>query len=152
MGDQHDAVGRIFGSPDSRARLQALRPDPEDFARFQQFMADEATMTGTKRFIGNQSSTADKLYEAADLSQVGEFVQHPIRASTRALAAALSRAGGMREKSGAEIARLLTDPSASLGAVERTRTSDALVRQLLRRGGAVSGGLAGGALGQTDGL
>jgi hypothetical protein len=129
--DGHDAVGKIFGAPGQRKRLQALFPDQASFDAFEKAMKDEARMTKTRREVTGGSATGRIAAEQDDAGALGDaaldYAGGGVKSVLFGLAKrATSKARGIGEKSADELSKMLFDASPE---VQRNVLAELIRRQ-----------------------
>ena len=120
--DGADAVKRIFGNPNIRAKLRAAFPDDASFKQFAKTMQAEAQMFRTRGAVLQGSPTAPRIENIRDLGpdMLGDAVDIAASAATGNTMGLLTRAGKaiasrtgqrVRESTANELAKTLFMPS-----------------------------------------
>jgi hypothetical protein len=121
--DGADAVKRIFGNPNIRAKLAAAFPDEASFKEFAKTMQAEAQMFATRGAVLQGSRTAPLSENIRDLGSnaFGDAVDIAASAATGNTTGLLTKAGKaiasltgqrVRESTANELARTMFTPSA----------------------------------------
>lgn len=157
--DGADAVKRIFGNPNIRAKLRAAFPDEASFKEFAKTMQAEAQMFATRGAVLQGSRTTPLAENVRDLgpNMLGDAVDMAASAAsgntmgllTRAGKAIASRTGQrVRESTANELAKTLFTPSAlAREDIRRLLNDPFAVAAMDPR---LSGLLAGGAVAGTN--
>lgn len=145
---------RIFGSPSTRGKLEAVFPDKRSFREFQAIMLREGKTTATNQFVRGNSQTVDKMAEQLDAlgtDTIGDLVRLDFSgAARRAGGAALNVAQGITPKTAEKIADILTstDPAtieAIMQALSRRSAASQVTGRAMNAG--IEVGARGGAIG-----
>lgn len=157
--DGADAVKRIFGNQNIRAKLRAAFPDDASFKQFAKTMQAEAQMFATRGAVLQGSRTAPLSENIRDLgpNMLGDAVDIAAAAATGNTTGLLTRAGKalagvtgqrVRESTANELARTMFTPSATARAdIQRLLNDPFAVAPMDPR---LSGLLAGGAVAGTN--
>jgi hypothetical protein len=157
--DGADAVKRIFGNPNIRAKLRAAFPDEASFKDFAKTMQAEAQMFATRGAVLQGSRTTPLAENVRDLgpNMLGDAVDMAASAATGNTMGLLTRAGKaiasrtgqrVRESTANELAKTLFTPSGlAREDIQRLLNDPFVVASMNPR---ISGLLAGGAVAGTN--